>query len=207
MHEALSSDCIVLDQHPVGIDPGQSILRRADSVSAVFPRSLSCRTGRKRHLGPVCIPAGREATPLGQAPTVPRITAPAWENVRAGPPDGVHRRAAVRADEWDAPRRARSTGAQRVRGLPSTTLAARSRSPALKRRQRPAGEGGPLRTVVRLRRDAEVRVVRWCYLRPVWIAFTSSPLAVSPLNSQKNAPRRFCPLAHAILAVMVAGVS
>ncbi len=133
----------------------------------------------------------------------------------AGPPtDGTHRLAPMSADEWNPPRRARSTGAPQARGLLFTTPAARSRSSAPKRRQRPAGEGGPLRAVVRVVRGCYLQLcnlrrcyLRLCYLRPVWIAFTSSPLAVSPLNSQKKAPRRFCPLAHAILAVMVAGVS
>lgn len=45
------------------------------------------------------------------------------------------------------------------------------------------------------------------YFRPLLIAFTSSPLAVSPLNSQKNAPPRLWLLAHAILVPTVAGVS
>lgn len=45
------------------------------------------------------------------------------------------------------------------------------------------------------------------YLRLVPIAFTSSPLLVSPLNSQKNAPPRPWFFAHAIFEAMVAGVS
>lgn len=45
------------------------------------------------------------------------------------------------------------------------------------------------------------------YFRPLLIALTSSPLAVSPLNSQKNAPPRPWLLAQAILVPTVAGVS
>ncbi len=45
------------------------------------------------------------------------------------------------------------------------------------------------------------------HFRPLLIAETSSPLAVSPLNSQKNAPPRPWFLAQPILEVTVAGVS
>ncbi|CAM5734592.1 hypothetical protein SBADM41S_01607 [Streptomyces badius] len=51
------------------------------------------------------------------------------------------------------------------------------------------------------------RTGRWGYLRPLLMAVTSSPLAVSPLNSQKNAPPRPWLLAYAILVPTVAGVS
>lgn len=49
--------------------------------------------------------------------------------------------------------------------------------------------------------------VRGGYWRPVWIAFASSPFEVSPLNSQKKAPRRPCCLVQLIFPAMVAGVS
>lgn len=52
--------------------------------------------------------------------------------------------------------------------------------------------------------------VQWvpgAYLSPPSMALTSSPLLVSPLNSQKKAPPSPWLLAHAILLLMVAGVS
>ena len=62
------------------------------------------------------------------------------------------------------------------------------------------GSGGPCAAACSFSR-------RGIYSRPLLIALTSSPLAVSPLNSQKNAPPRPWLLAQAILVPMVAGVS
>lgn len=56
-------------------------------------------------------------------------------------------------------------------------------------------------------RGGRARGLSGDYFRPLLMAVTSSPFAVSPLNSQKNAPPRPWLLAHAILVPTVAGVS
>ncbi len=102
-------------------------------------------------------------------------------------------------------RRARGQGAAAADQVRALTT---RRGHRLLRTQRKAGEtgGGPVSPAL-LRGGAVLLLRRGDYLRPLSIAVTSSPLAVSPENSQKNAPPRPWFFAQVILVPMVAGVS